>query len=169
MAARLKAAVARGEITTEEAWARWAEINREDESDPGIRGHYRRMGISPETLDRIRGALNENGLEEKQLEEALGGLLRVIHTVKSEGVEAELDPRLLHYFREEVDLTGEQIELIRGMAIRVVHEMRSGDRERTLNVDQPNWEAIKRRIEGAVERGDLTREEADAKYRELKK
>ena len=32
-----------------------------------------------------------------------------------------------------------------------------------------DWDAIKRRIEGAVERGDLTREEADAKYRVIKK
>ena len=32
----------------------------------------------------------------------------------------------------------------------------------------PDWESIKRRIEGAVERGDMTREEADAKYREIK-
>ena len=37
-----------------------------------------------------------------------------------------------------------------------------GDRKR------PDWEGIKRRIEGAVERGDMTREEADAKYKEIR-
>jgi len=31
-----------------------------------------------------------------------------------------------------------------------------------------DWDAIKRRIEGAVKRGDMTREQADAKYREIK-
>ena len=31
-----------------------------------------------------------------------------------------------------------------------------------------DWEAIRRRIEGAVERGDMTREEADARYREFR-
>ena len=34
--------------------------------------------------------------------------------------------------------------------------------------DQFNWDNVKWRIEGAVERGDLTREEADKKYREIK-
>jgi polyhydroxyalkanoate synthesis regulator phasin len=32
-----------------------------------------------------------------------------------------------------------------------------------------DWESIKKRIEGAVKRGDITREEADAKYEEIKK
>jgi hypothetical protein len=31
-----------------------------------------------------------------------------------------------------------------------------------------DWEGIKRRIEGAVESGDMTREQADAKYREIR-
>ena len=32
-----------------------------------------------------------------------------------------------------------------------------------------DWDAIKERIEGAVDRGDITRDEADAKYVEIKK
>jgi len=37
--------------------------------------------------------------------------------------------------------------------------------------DKPkiNWEQIKKRIEGAVERGDITRDQANAKYEEIKK
>jgi len=31
-----------------------------------------------------------------------------------------------------------------------------------------DWESIKKRIEGAVKRGDMTREQADAKYTEIK-
>jgi len=37
-----------------------------------------------------------------------------------------------------------------------------GDRER------PDWEAIKKRIEGAVESGKITREEADARYKAIR-
>ncbi len=37
-----------------------------------------------------------------------------------------------------------------------------GDRER------PDWEGIKKRIEGAVKSGDMTREEADAKYKAIR-
>ena len=33
---------------------------------------------------------------------------------------------------------------------------------------RPDWEGIKKRIEGAVERGDMSREEADAKYKEIR-
>ncbi len=32
-----------------------------------------------------------------------------------------------------------------------------------------NWKGIKKRIEGAVKSGDMTREEADAKYKEIRK
>ncbi len=33
---------------------------------------------------------------------------------------------------------------------------------------RPDWEGIKKRIEGAVQRGDMTREQADAKYKEIR-
>ncbi len=35
--------------------------------------------------------------------------------------------------------------------------------------DRPNWDQIKKRIEGAVERGDMTRDQANKKYEALKK
>lgn len=41
-------------------------------------------------------------------------------------------------------------------------------RKRMFGDEKPDWDAIRRRIEAAVERGDLTREEADAKYREIR-
>ena len=34
--------------------------------------------------------------------------------------------------------------------------------------DELDWSGIKKRIEGAVKEGEVTREQADAKYRELK-
>ena len=36
-------------------------------------------------------------------------------------------------------------------------------------IEKANWDRIKERIEGAVERGEMTREQADQKYKELKK
>ncbi|MHC4283370.1 MAG: hypothetical protein ACYSWZ_10430 [Planctomycetota bacterium] len=41
-------------------------------------------------------------------------------------------------------------------------------REGAARDDDIDWKSIKRRIEGAVKRGDMTGEEADAKYREIK-
>ena len=36
-------------------------------------------------------------------------------------------------------------------------------------IEKVNWDRIKERIEGAVKRGDMTREQADQKYKELKR
>jgi hypothetical protein len=36
-------------------------------------------------------------------------------------------------------------------------------------IEKINWDRVKERIEGAVKRGDMTREQADQKYNELKK
>jgi len=36
------------------------------------------------------------------------------------------------------------------------------------NRERPDWEGIKRRIEAAVKSGDMTREEADAKYKAIR-
>ena len=40
---------------------------------------------------------------------------------------------------------------------------------RKEKTEQVDWASIKKRIEGAVERGDMTREQADQKYLEIKK
>jgi len=43
-----------------------------------------------------------------------------------------------------------------------------GERSKRGGDARPDWEAIKKRIEGAVESGKMTREEADAKYKEIR-
>jgi hypothetical protein len=42
-------------------------------------------------------------------------------------------------------------------------------KEAQPKIEKANWDRIKERIEGAVERGEMTREQADQKYKELKK
>jgi len=214
---RLKVAVAKREMSEQEALAKWAEVERERDQDAGIEGHLKRMGVDGETFDRVHSALKENLFQDGQVEESLGGMVRVIHQLKSEGDDFELNPGLRHYFKEEVDLTDEQVELVVGLARRLAHStmdtnrLRGRERRRVARDDyaraeadlskavaegkisevdartrleamrramvergdrsnqRPDWDAIKQRIEAAVERGDLTREEADAKYREIKK
>jgi hypothetical protein len=55
-------------------------------------------------------------------------------------------------------------------AEKAIRKKMAGGRDRppARKPAQLNWENIKRRIEGAVKRGDMTRKEADAKYREIK-
>ena len=45
---------------------------------------------------------------------------------------------------------------------------RGGERGAARKPTRVDWEGIRRRIEGAVKRGDMTRKEADAKYREIR-
>ena len=135
---RLKAAVANRELTEAEAWAKWAEINREykeeeykeedkdddvDDRGSGIEGHFNRLGASEGVAKRIRHRLRQSGLTEQQAESAMGGLLRIVHGLHSDGEHYELDPRLRHYFEDEIELTDEQIELILGLARRVTHSL----------------------------------------------
>jgi hypothetical protein len=42
-------------------------------------------------------------------------------------------------------------------------------KEAKPKIEKVNWNQIKERIEGAVKRGDMTREQADQKYKELKR
>jgi len=48
-----------------------------------------------------------------------------------------------------------------------MRKMMAGEGERSTRKDV-DWESIKKRIEGAVKSGDMTREEADAKYKEIR-
>ncbi len=135
---RLKAAVKAGTLTEAEAWAKWAEINREykeeeykeedkdddvDDRGSGIEGHFNRLGVSEGVAKRIRHRLRQSGLTEQQAESAMGGLLRIVHGLHSDGEHYELDPRLRHYFEDEIELTDEQIELVLGLARRVTHSL----------------------------------------------
>jgi len=135
---RLKAAVKAGTLTEAEAWAKWAAINREykeeeykeedkdddvDDRGSGIEGHFNRLGASEGVAKRIRHRLRQSGLTEQQAESAMGGLLRIVHGLHSDGEHYELDPRLRHYFEDEIELTDEQIELVLGLARRVTHSL----------------------------------------------
>ncbi len=55
------------------------------------------------------------------------GLLRVVHEVKSEGADFELDSRLQDYFGE-IGPTYDQIELVQGLARRIVHGLEGAKR-----------------------------------------
>lgn len=53
---------------------------------------------------------------------------------------------------------------------RIRERIAAGQRlDDSKHTSRGDYQGIRKRIEGAVERGDMTREEADAKYREIKK
>ena len=118
----IEAAVKDGHMSREEGARAIAETRRAMEkaardAERGrkatIEDHFKKLGITPEKLAEIKRLLKEKGaLTEKQLEPALGGLLRVVHEIRTEGEDFELNARLQEYFKTRLGLTDEQIELI---------------------------------------------------------
>ena len=98
--------------------------------DQGLVGHYKQLGVSIETLGAFKKALADAGVEDKQMEGTLGGMIRVVHEMKSEGDDYAMDPGLRKYFTGRLRLTGRQVELVESIARRVLHGIKESDRER---------------------------------------
>ena len=118
-----------GKAAGEEAAELSAKASSGTDGQRDIEAHFNRIGVSGETLDRIRNHLVENGFTDNQIEPTLGGMLRVVYKMRSEGEDFELDPRLRTYFGE-IGLTDEQIELVQGLARRIVHGLGDSERQR---------------------------------------
>ena len=95
--------------------------------DEGLVGHYKRMGVSIETLGAFKKVLADTGVTDRQMESALGGMLRVIHEMKTEGDNYEMDPGMAQYLKDNLGLTSKQIELVEGIAVRIFHGMKDSD------------------------------------------
>ncbi len=147
---RIEGAVARGELTREEARAKYTEIKKRLAS---------RDGGDDQIKKRIIGALMENGIARENIERVMGTLRPIIGEIQGEGDAFELDPQV-HEQLTDIGLTAEQVEFVVGLARRLA--ARDGGKERS------NRDGFRRRIEYAVEHGQMTREEADAKYEALK-
>jgi polyhydroxyalkanoate synthesis regulator phasin len=150
----LERAVAEGELTEEEARARLGEMRRamagEGDRDNGM-------------LRRIAGVLGEAGIPREQIRPVLRAMHRIAGEIQAEGDAFELDPGMQAYL-EELGLSGEQIELVVGLSERltVARAERGGDDVRA------RWESLRRRVEAGVESGEMTREQADELYRQLR-
>ena len=73
---KIWAGVKAGTITEEQAKKRWESYRKRLGGD-GFVDHYRKMGVSAETLGRVKKALVENGIKGKQIEAVLGAMIRV--------------------------------------------------------------------------------------------
>ena len=130
-----------------------------------------RMPGGGEVAQRIRGALEEADFTPEQMRMARGVIMRMAYAMKSGGDDYEMNPRMQSFLTEKAEFNEEQITLLEGIAKRVSMRMPEGQHRGPHNqrADMRKMrEKMKERIEGAVERGDMTREEADAKYREIR-
>ena len=95
----------------------------------------------------------------------MGTLRPIIGEIQSEGDAFELDPRVREQL-EGMGLTGEQIDFVVMLAQRLAS--RPSDAARSRGDARSESDAIRRRIEVAVKRGEMTRDEADAAYRRIR-
>lgn len=105
-----------------------AEQQRAQPEDAKIEEHYKKLGVSAEAVDLIRVALAKDGFSAQQIDDSLGGLLRVVHEMKSEGDSFELNPRLRDYFTGRVGLTDAHITTLEGIASGIVEGAKKPDR-----------------------------------------
>jgi len=81
-----------------------------------IRDHYRKLGIDGSTLEKIAGSLEESGLEGEQVQQALGGIARLLHgQLKPDAPRDELRAGLVKHFKK-AGFSGEQIEHMVGLS-----------------------------------------------------
>lgn len=147
---RIEGAVERGDITREEASAKYTEIKKRLAA---------RDGGDDQIKKRIIGTLMENGVARENIERVMGTLRPIIGEIQREGNAFELDPQV-HEQLTDIGLTAKHVDFVVGLARRLA--------ARDRGKESSNWDGFRRRIEYAVEHGEMTREEADAKYEAFK-
>jgi hypothetical protein len=99
--------------------------------DDWARDWCAKMGIDGGAVAKIRTHFRKNGFSGKQADQALGGTLKVLHEMREEGKDYEMDPRMRAYLEGEMRLTGEQIEKVEGIARRLqMHLEKESRKER---------------------------------------
>ncbi|MEM9660176.1 MAG: hypothetical protein AAF961_17565, partial [Planctomycetota bacterium] len=117
---RLRAAVARGELTEEQATAKWAELtaSRQDQGrNEGLLGQFRSLGVSADAVGQYKQELLKAGVGERQIEAALGALLRVAYEFQGKEDDA-MNEDVARYLSMDLGLTDAQINLVKDVARR---------------------------------------------------
>lgn len=148
---RLDQAVADGKITPEQAAARLEHMRQE----------LIEQTAREEESRRLTGALVERGVPKDKAERVASLSRSIIGEIQREGEDFELDTGTRARL-EFIGLDDEQIVVVIESARRLA--TRSSGR-----AAETDLEALRRRIEAAVEAGAMTREEADAKYAEARR
>ena len=110
---RIEIAVEQGLITPEQARER---------QNTELAAHFKKLGISD--LNRINNGLLENGITDTQLNDVLGGMVRLIHGAKAEGEDFEMNPRIQVYFQDRIGLNQEQVLYVMDASVRIAQRVR---------------------------------------------
>ena len=123
---RIEAAVAQGQITREQADQRYRQYRERKaligntKTDIVMADHFRKLGVSDISL--IKNDLLDEGVPAEQLDALLGGMLRVIHAVKKEGVDFQINPRIESYFMDRLHLTRKQTQYVIDESVKIAEQ-----------------------------------------------
>ena len=112
----IEAAVTRGEINPDKAVEHYNFYRKKEEIDLIPRDnmvleyHFKKLGI--QDLTTVKDDLLQKGIEESQIEATLGGILRLVKSIKSDSQNVSTYPRLEAYFRERLSLKNSQVKYI---------------------------------------------------------
>ena len=124
---RIETAVEQGLITREQADERYAEFRKrmnlnKREQNTELEKHYNKLGVN--NLDRIKKGLLNNGITDNQLDAVLRGMIRLIHGVKADGNNFEMNPRMQIYFQNRIGLNQEQVQHVMDSSVRIAQRVR---------------------------------------------
>ena len=124
---RIETAVEQGLITREQADERYSEFRKRMninklEQNTELEKHYNKLGVN--NLDRIKKGLLNYGITDNQLDAVLRGMIRLIHGVKADGNNFEMNPRMQIYFQDRIGLNQEQVQHVMDSSVRIAQRVR---------------------------------------------
>ena len=194
---KLHRAVREGKMSEEDARRKMEEVERDIRSrfeggdkrkrggDERKRHEQREHGKDDRAWEaHIRGiweqlqhAVKEGNISEEEARKKMGEIKKILYS--SGRKDQKPAPAREHLNKIERELgaavkagkiSREDAAMKFQAAENAIRKRMAGGRDRppARKPAQLNWDNIRRRIEGAVKRGDMTRKEADVKYREIK-
>ena len=101
--------VDKGEISREDADKKYFRFRshmlgkKAERKDPVLENHFKKFGI--DDIDQLKNHLLDKHIPIDKLDAVLGGMLRLVHYLKSEGNNQKINPRLEAYFKGRLGLT----------------------------------------------------------------
>ncbi len=170
-AAEIKKAVEAGKVSETDAKARLDEMRKmigRTREDAGKRD------VDWEAIkERIEGAVKAGKMTREEADAKYAEIRKGMAGRGDAKRPGDRDPAAVYRAAEKEikaaiaagKITEEQgKERLAGLKQHLAQEAREGEAKKDVD-----WEAIKKRIEGAVKNGDMTREEADTKYKAIRK
>jgi beta-lactamase regulating signal transducer with metallopeptidase domain len=176
---KIRAAVKAGKMSRREAgrqleaarkklFGQDEEHRRSDrKKEGGMADHFRSLGVSGESFERIHDIYKNKGFAGKKLESALGITLRLVHAGKNKDEEARA--KITNYMTTKMDFSKEQVQLIQRVAKRLLMGVNRGQgKESKQEGLKKRYAAIEKEIREAVKAGKMSRRDAARKLSELR-